>query len=304
MSKTIITAAITGSIHTPSMSPYLPVTPKEIADQAIGAARAGAAIVHLHARNPETGEPAFSPELYREIVTRITDACDVVINITTGGGNNMSVEQRLAAAVELKPEICSLNMGSMNFPMHTLLRKYTEFRHGWEREYIEESRDFVFKSTFKDIEDTVRLLSPLGTRFEFECYDVGHLYTLSFFEREGLIEAPYAVQFVMGILGGIGASLEELVHLKTTADRLFDSRYRFSVLAGGKAQMRIAAGAAILGGNVRVGMEDSLFISAGQLCESNAQQVEKAVRILSELSCDIATPADARQMLELKGRVG
>jgi uncharacterized protein (DUF849 family) len=260
--------------------------------------------VHLHARNPETGEPASSPELYREIVTRITDACDVVINITTGGGNNMSVEQRLAAAVELKPEICSLNMGSMNFPMHTLLRKYTEFRHGWEREYIEESRDFVFKSTFKDIEDTVRLLSPLGTRFEFECYDVGHLYTLSFFEREGLIEAPYAVQFVMGILGGIGASLEELVHLKTTADRLFDSRYRFSVLAGGKAQMRIAAGAAILGGNVRVGMEDSLFISAGQLCESNAQQVEKAVRILSELSCDIATPADARQMLELKGRVG
>jgi uncharacterized protein (DUF849 family) len=234
MSKTIITAAITGSIHTPSMSPYLPVTPKEIADQAIGAARAGAAIVHLHARNPETGEPASSPELYREIVTRITDACDVVINITTGGGNNMSVEQRLAAAVELKPEICSLNMGSMNFPMHTLLRKYTEFRHGWEREYIEESRDFVFKSTFKDIEDTVRLLSPLGTRFEFECYDVGHLYTLSFFEREGLIEAPYAVQFVMGILGGIGASLEELVHLKTTADRLFDSRYRFSVLAGGK----------------------------------------------------------------------
>ncbi|MBB6014084.1 uncharacterized protein (DUF849 family) [Aquamicrobium lusatiense] len=304
MSKTIITAAITGSIHTPSMSPYLPVTPKEIADQAIGAARAGAAIVHLHARNPETGEPASSPELYREIVTRITDACDVVINITTGGGNNMSVEQRLAAAVELKPEICSLNMGSMNFPMHTLLRKYTEFRHGWEREYIEESRDFVFKSTFKDIEDTVRLLSPLGTRFEFECYDVGHLYTLSFFEREGLIEAPYAVQFVMGILGGIGASLEELVHLKTTADRLFDSRYRFSVLAGGKAQMRIAAGAAILGGNVRVGMEDSLFISAGQLCESNAQQVEKAVRILSELSCDIATPANARQMLELKGRVG
>ncbi len=304
MSKTIITAAITGSIHTPSMSPYLPVTPKEIADQAIGAARAGAAIVHLHARNPETGEPASSPELYREIVTRITDACDVVINITTGGGNNMSVEQRLAAAVELKPEMCSLNMGSMNFPMHTLLRKYTEFRHGWEREYIEESRDFVFKSTFKDIEDTVRLLSPLGTRFEFECYDVGHLYTLSFFEREGLIEAPYAVQFVMGILGGIGASLEELVHLKTTADRLFDSRYRFSVLAGGKAQMRIAAGAAILGGNVRVGMEDSLFISAGQLCESNAQQVEKAVRILSELSCDIATPADARQMLELKGRVG
>lgn len=302
--KTIITAAITGSIHTPSMSPYLPVTPKEIADQAIDAARAGAAIVHLHARNPETGEPASDPKLYREIISRITDACDVVVNITTGGGNNMSVEQRLAAAVELKPEICSLNMGSMNFPMHTLLRKHTEFKHGWEREYIEESRDFVFKSTFKDIEDTVKLLSPLGTRFEFECYDVGHLYTLSFFEREGLVEAPYAIQFVMGILGGIGASLEELVHLKGTADRLFGDRYRFSVLAGGKAQMQIAAGGAILGGNVRVGMEDSLFISAAKLCKSNAEQVEKAVRILRELSCEIATPEDARRMLKLKGRVG
>lgn len=302
--KTIVTAAITGSIYTPSMSPYLPVTPKEIADQAIDAARAGAAIVHLHARNPDTGEPASSPELYREIVNRIADACDVVINITTGGGNNMSVEQRLAAAVELKPEICSLNMGSMNFPMHTLLRKHRDFTHEWERRYIEESRDFVFKSTFKDIEDTIRLLKPLGTRFEFECYDVGHLYTLSFFERERLINAPYAVQFVMGILGGIGASPEELVHLRTTADRLFGDRYRFSVLAGGKAQMRIAAVGAVMGGNVRVGMEDSLFISAGEFCRSNAEQVEKAVRILGELSCEVATPADARRMLELKGRAG
>lgn len=302
--KTIITAAITGSIHTPGMSPYLPVTPEEIAEQAIGAARAGAAIVHLHARDPKTGEPASDVSLYREIIGRITDACDVVINITTGGGNNMTVEQRLAAALELKPEICSLNMGSMNFPMHTLLRKYNAFKHDWEKPYIEESRDFVFKSTFKDIEDTISLLTPLGTRFEFECYDVGHLYTLSFFEREGLVEAPYAIQFVMGILGGIGASLEELVHLKTTADRLFGDRYRFSVLAGGKEQMRIGAGGAIMGGNVRVGMEDSLFISAGELCKSNAQQVEKIAGILEELSFDIATPAEARQMLGLKGGVG
>lgn len=302
--KTIITCAVTGSIHTPSMSPHLPVTPKEIADQAIGAARAGAAIVHLHARNPETGEPASDPKLYREIIARITDACDVVVNITTGGGNNMSVEQRLAAAVELKPEICSLNMGSMNFPMHTLLRKYGSFKHEWERFYIEESRDFVFKSTFKDIEDTISLLKPLGTRFEFECYDVGHLYTLSFFEREGLIEAPYAIQFVMGILGGIGASLEELVHMKTTADRLFGDRYRFSVLAGGKMQMRIGAAGAMLGGNIRVGLEDSLFIAAGELASSNAEQVEKVSRILSELSFEIATPADARRALKLKGRGG
>lgn len=302
--KTIITAAITGSIHTPGMSPHLPVTPEEIAEQAIGAARAGAAVVHLHARNPETGEPASDVTLYREIIGRITDACDVVINITTGGGNNMTVEQRLAAALELKPEICSLNMGSMNFPMHTLLRKYKEFKHDWEKPYIEESRDFVFKSTFKDIEDTISLLTPLGTRFEFECYDVGHLYTLAFFERESLVEAPYAIQFVMGILGGIGASLEELVHLKTTADRLFGDRYRFSVLAGGKEQMRIGAGAAIMGGNVRVGMEDSLFISAGELCKSNAQQVEKIAGILKELSFDIATPVEARQVLGLKGGVG
>ncbi|MBL8582119.1 MAG: 3-keto-5-aminohexanoate cleavage protein, partial [Rhizobiaceae bacterium] len=217
---------------------------------------------------------------------------------------NMDIEQRLAAAVELKPEICSLNMGSMNFPMHTLLKKYRDFRHAWERPYIEESRDFVFKSTFKDIEDTVRLLTPLGTRFEFECYDVGHLYTLSFFEREGLITPPYAVQFVMGILGGIGATLEELVHLKTTADRLFGDRFRFSVLAGGKAQMRIAAAGAMLGGNVRVGLEDSLFISAGRLAESNAEQVEKAARILGELGFDLASPAQARAMLRLKGRDG
>ncbi|WP_137391977.1 3-keto-5-aminohexanoate cleavage protein [Rhodoligotrophos defluvii] len=302
--KTIITCAVTGSIHTPSMSPYLPVTPKEIAEQAIEAAQAGAAIVHIHARDPQTGEPASSPALYREIVTRISDGCDAVINITTGGGNNMSVEQRLAAAVELRPEICSLNMGSMNFPMHTLLRKYRAFRYEWERSYIEESRDFVFKSTFKDIEETIALLSPLGTRFEFECYDVGHLYTLAFFEREGSLNAPYAVQFVMGILGGIGASIEELVHMKSAADRLFADRYRFSVLAGGKAQMQIAAAGAAMGGNIRVGLEDSLYIAAGELAKSNAEQVRKAVRILTELSCPIATPEEARRILHLKGRGG
>ncbi|MCO5072174.1 MAG: 3-keto-5-aminohexanoate cleavage protein [Rhizobiaceae bacterium] len=303
-SRTIITCAITGSIHTPSMSPYLPVTPKAIADQAIDAARAGAAVVHIHARHPETGEPASSPAIYREILTRIMDACDVVINITTGGGNNMSVEDRLAAAVELKPEICSLNMGSMNFPMHPLLKKYTDFTHAWEKPYIAESRDFVFKSTFKDIEDTISLLGPLGTRFEFECYDVGHLYTLSFFEREGLLRAPYAIQFVMGILGGIGSGIEELVHMKSTADRLFGDRYRFSALAGGKAQMRIAAASAMLGGNIRVGLEDSLFISAGELANSNAQQVEKAVRILGEIGCEVASPDEARHMLGLKGKGG
>jgi uncharacterized protein (DUF849 family) len=299
---TIITCAITGSIHTPSMSPHLPVTPKDIADSAVEAAKAGAAVVHLHARDPETGEPTSSVALFREIVTRIGDACDAVINITTGGGNNMSVEERLEAATALKPEICSLNMGSMNFPMHTLLRKYTRFEHSWERAYMEDSRDFVFKSTFKDIEDTIALLAPMGTRFEFECYDVGHLHTLAFFEQEGLIEPPIAIQFVMGILGGIGSSVEDLVQMKSAADRLFADRYCFSVLAGGKAQMRIATVGAIMGGNVRVGLEDSLFIAAGELATSNAQQVEKVTRLLNELSCPVASPAEARKMLALKGR--
>lgn len=301
---TIITCAVTGSIHTPSMSPHLPVTPIEIADSAIGAAKAGAAIVHLHARNPETGEPSSRLDYYREIVDRITDACDAVINITTGGGNNMSVEERLEAATTLKPEICSLNMGSMNFPMHTLLQKFSKFQHPWEQPYIEESRDFVFKSTFKDIEDTITLLSPLGTRFEFECYDVGHLHTLSFFHKQGLIEAPIAIQFVMGILGGIAATLPDLVHMKQTADSLFGDQYTFSVLAGGRAQMQIAAAGAMMGGNARVGLEDSLYISAGELALSNAQQVEKARRILQELSFAIATPSDARKRLGLKGRMG
>ncbi len=300
--KVIITCAVTGSIHTPTMSPHLPVTPDEIATQAVEAANAGAAILHLHARDPENGRPTADPAVFMQFLPRIKQECNAVINITTGGSSLMTLEERLAAPNLAKPEMASLNMGSMNFGLFPMQRRYSEWKHQWEPELLEATRDVVFKNTFADIE---RIFSELGeghgTRFEFECYDVGHIQTLAFYLREGLIKKPVFVQFVMGVLGGIDSSPETLMHMKATADRLLGDQYRFSVLSAGRLQIPLATIGAILGGNVRVGLEDSLLIGRGQLATSNAEQVLKIRRILEELGYEIATPDEARAMLDLKG---
>jgi uncharacterized protein (DUF849 family) len=299
--KVIVSCAVTGSIHVPSQSPHLPITPDEIAHQAIGAAEAGAAIVHLHARDPETGAPTPDPGVFGRFLPRIRAGCDAVINITTGGGHGMSLEERTAAATRFKPELCSLNMGSMNFAIFPMAGRISEFKNDWEPRYLEMTRDYIFRNTFKDIETVLASLGADGTRFEFECYDVGHLYSLAHFLDRGLVEPPLFVQTIFGILGGIGADAENLMHMKAMADRLFGADYRWSVLGAGRHQTNLVTLGAILGSNVRVGLEDSLFISRGVLAESNAQQVGKIVRILSELSLEIATPDEAREMLALKG---
>jgi uncharacterized protein (DUF849 family) len=299
--KVIVSCAVTGSIHVPSQSPHLPITPDEIAEQAIGAAEAGAAIVHLHARDPQTGAPTPDPEIFGRFLPRIRAGCNAVINITTGGGHGMSLEERTAAATRFKPELCSLNMGSMNFAIFPMAGRISEFKHEWEPRYLEMTRDYIFRNTFKDIETVVASLGAHGTRFEFECYDVGHLYSLAHFLDRGLVQPPLFVQTIFGILGGIGPDAENLMHMKAMADRLFGSDYRWSVLGAGRHQTNLVTMGAILGGNVRVGLEDSLFISRGVLAESNAQQVAKIVRILSELSLEIATPDEAREILALKG---
>ncbi|MCG6121524.1 MAG: 3-keto-5-aminohexanoate cleavage protein [Microvirga sp.] len=300
--KVIITCAVTGAVHTPTMSPHLPITPDEIAAGAIGAAEAGAAIIHLHARDPENGSPTGAPEVFERFLPRIKQASDAVINITTGGGHGMSLEQRIAAAMWAKPEMCSLNMGSMNFGLFEMQSRYTEWKHDWEPAYLEMTRDFIFRNTFKDIEGVMKHLGEgCGSKFEFECYDVGHLYNLAYFAAAGLVKPPFFIQFVMGIRGGIGADPDNLMHLKRTADKLFGDDYLFSVLAAGRSQMPLATMGAILGGNVRVGLEDSLFIGRGELATSNAQQVAKIRAILENLGHEIATPDDAREMLDLKG---
>jgi uncharacterized protein (DUF849 family) len=300
--KVIITCAITGSIHTPSMSPFLPITPDEIADSAIGAAEAGAAIVHLHARNPETGRPDQSPEAFGRFLPRIKQRSNVVINLTSGGAPTMTVQERVSPAHHFKPEVASLNMGSMNFGLFPMLNRYKEFKHEWERGYLEGTRDLVFKNTFKDIEFILRTCADNGTRFEFECYDVGHLYNLSHFLERGLVKPPLFVQTVFGILGGIGTHPEDVLHMRRTADRLLGrENYSWSVLGAGRNQMSIAAMAASMGGNVRVGLEDSLWIGAGKLCESNAAQVKKARQIIEGLGLAIASPDEARGLLALKG---
>lgn len=301
-SKVIISCAITGSIHLPSMTPHLPITPEQIAQSAIGAAEAGAAILHLHARDPEDGRPTPDPEVFARFLPEIHAASDVVINITTGGGHGMTLEERTAAARHFQPELCSLNMGSMNFGLFPALDRIRDFQHEWEPAYLEMTRDFIFKNTFKDIESIVSELGAGGTRFEFECYDVNHLYNLAFFLEKGLVQPPLFVQSVFGILGGIGTDPEDVLHMKRTADRLFGDDYIWSVLAAGRHQTRLVTLGAILGSNVRVGLEDSIYLSRGVLAESNAQQVEKISRILRELSLEIATPDEARQMLGLKGR--
>ena len=301
--KVIITCAVTGSVHTPSMSPHLPLTPDQIAEQAIDAAKAGAAILHLHARDPQDGRPSFDPQVYRRFLPRIHAATDAVLNITTGGSITMTLEQRLAGALDLSAEMASCNMGSMNFGFFPILDKMKEFKYDWERDHIEGSRSSIFRNTFADIEQVLaRLGQAHGTRFEFECYDVGHLYTLKHFVDRGLVQSTIFLQFVLGILGGIGADPENLTHLKRVADKLFGDRYQWSVLGAGRHQMPLATQAALMGGNVRVGLEDSLSNAGGQLSTSNAEQVRRLRGILESLGLEIATPAEARQMLGLKGR--
>jgi uncharacterized protein (DUF849 family) len=298
----IVTCAVTGAIHTPTMSEYLPITPAQIAAEATAAAGAGAAIVHLHARDPQDGRPSPSPALFQEFLPAIKAGCDAVINITTGGGQNMTVQQRLECALACRPEMCSLNMGSMNFGLYPTLNRYKTFKHDWEPVYLEGSRDFIFKNTFADIEYILEHLGKgCGTRFEFECYDVGHLYSLAHVVDRKLVEPPLFVQTIFGILGGIGADTENLLHMRRTADRLFGDAYEWSVLAAGRHQMPMATVAATMGGNVRVGLEDSVYIAKGALATSNAEQVAKIRRILGELSLEIATPDQARARLALKG---
>jgi uncharacterized protein (DUF849 family) len=299
--KVIITCAITGSIHTPSMSPHLPVTADAIAAAAIEAAEAGAAIVHLHARDEATGRPDQSPEAFARFLPRIKQATNVVINLTTGGAAYMTIEERVRPAAVFKPEVASLNMGSMNFGLFPMLARFKTFKHEWERQGLENSRDLVFRNTFKDIEFALETLGGAGTRFEFECYDTSHLYNLAHFLERGLVKAPLFVQTVFGILGGIGPHPEDVMHMKRTADRLFGKDYRWSVLGAGRNQLPIAAQAAAMGGNVRVGLEDSLWSGPGRLASSNAEQVRAVRQIIEGLGLSVATPDEAREILELKG---
>ncbi|MFZ4808769.1 MAG: 3-keto-5-aminohexanoate cleavage protein [Hyphomicrobiaceae bacterium] len=299
--KVMITCAVTGAIHTPSMSPFLPITPEEIADAAIGAAEAGAALVHVHARDPKTGRPDQAPEAFAPFLKVIKQRTDAVINITTGGAPTMTVEERLRPCAHFKPEVASLNMGSMNFGLYPMLERTKEFKHDWERPYLDGSRDRIFKNTFTDIENILTSCAENGTRFEIECYDIGHLYTLRHFADRGLVKPPFFIQSVFGILGGIGAHPEDVAHMKRTADRLFGDDYYWSVLGAGRNQLTVAAQAIALGGNVRVGLEDSLWAGPGRLAKTNAEQVKLARQMIEALGLEIATAADAREMLKLKG---
>lgn len=303
MSKSvIITCAVTGGIHTPTMSPYLPVTPEEISDAALGAAEAGASIIHLHARDPENGRPDARPETFMQFLPTIKEGCDAVVNVSTGGGLGMTIDQRLAAATHASPEMASLNMGSLNFGIFPMAQKHTEWKHEWEPEFLEMTRDFIFPNTFKTIEYALEHLGEEhGTRFEFECYDLGHLYNLAYFVDAGLIKPPFFIQMIYGILGGVGADLDNLMHMHTIAQKLFGDDFEWSVLGAGKNQMPFATQSAMLGGNVRVGLEDSLYIGRGELAKSNAEQVLKVRRLVEELGMTVATPAEARERLGLKG---
>jgi len=299
--KVIITCAVTGSIHTPSMSPHLPITPEEIAQAAVGAAKAGAAIVHLHARDPKNGSPTQDPALFRQFAGKIRAASDVVLNFTTGGAATMTIEERLQPALQLRPEVASLNMGSMNFGLYEMIGRYKEFKYDWEKPYLAGSDERIFRNTFKDIAYILQSCSENDTRFEIECYDIGHLYTAAHFLDRKLVKPPLLIQSVFGIRGGIGPHPEDVMHMKRTADRLFGDAYYWSVLGAGRNQMFIAAMSAVMGGNVRVGLEDSLWLGRGQLAKSNAEQVAKARRIIEEIGLAVATPDEARQMLKLKG---
>lgn len=300
--KVIITCAVTGSVHTPTMSDHLPITPDEIVSQSVEAVEAGAAILHLHARDPETGRPSQDTELFMNFLPRIKQTTDAIINVTTGGGLGMSLDQRLAPAHRAEPELVSLNMGSMNFGIFALAEKYEQWKFDWEKPYLAQTRDLIYPNTFAMIETIISDLgNAYGTRFEFECYDVGHLYTLYYFYKKGLIKPPLFIQCILGVMGGIGADIDNLIHMKQMADRLFGDDYYLSCIAIGKHQMPFLTTCAALGGNVRVGLEDSLYIGKGSLAKSNAEQVSKIRRIIEELGMEIATPDEAREMLHLKG---
>ncbi|MBC7608782.1 MAG: 3-keto-5-aminohexanoate cleavage protein [Polaromonas sp.] len=299
--KVIISCAVTGAIHTPSMSPYLPVTADEIAEASIAAVEAGAAIIHLHARDPITGKPDQRPEAFTPFLAQIKARSNAVVNLTTGGSPYMTVQERMQPAKVLKPEVASMNMGTMNFGLFPMLQRFKDFKHDWERPYLEGSKDLIFRNTYGDLEAVLTELSVNDTRFEFECYDTSHLYNLAHFVERGLVKAPFFIQTVFGILGGIGTHPDDVMHMKRTADRLFGDNYRWSVLGAGASQMKIAAMSASMGGNVRVGLEDSLWIGKGQLATSNAQQVRKVRDILEGLGLEIATPDEAREILQLKG---
>jgi uncharacterized protein (DUF849 family) len=301
MAKVILTCAVTGSIHTPSMSPYLPVTPDQIVADALGAFEAGASVLHLHARDPETGRPSSSPGIFHEFLPRIKQASDAVINITTGGGLGMTLDERLAAALSAKPELASMNMGSMNFNISGAAARVTEWMFDWEKPFLEGTADLIMSNTFGQIERGLREMGDNGTRFEFECYDIGHLYTLAHFADRKLAQPPFFIQGVFGILGGIGAQPAHLLHMRETADRLFGKDYRFSALAAGRHQLPMVTLSAILGGHVRVGLEDSLYAGPGKLATSSADQVRKIRSIIENLGLEIATPAEAREMLATKG---
>ncbi|WP_257557911.1 3-keto-5-aminohexanoate cleavage protein [Sphingobium sp. CFD-2] len=301
MRKVIVTCAVTGGIHTPSMSPHLPVTPEEIATSAMEAARAGATIVHLHARDPENGRPSQDPTIYARFLPVIADRCDAIINITTGGSPILTLEDRLAPALTFQPEIASLNMGSMNFAFYEMLQRCDSFEHDWEEPYVRGSDNYIFRNTFRDIAHILESCSAQGTRFEVECYDIGHLYSAAHFADRGLLKPPFFIQSVFGIRGGIGVHPEDVAMMRRTADRLFGDDYIWSVLGAGRHQMPIATMSASMGGNVRVGLEDSLWGEPGRLAKSNAEQVERIVAVLHGLSLEVATPQDAREMLQLKG---
>ena len=302
--RVIITCAVTGSIHTPTMSPSLPVTPEEISDAGIKAAEAGAAILHLHARNPEDGRPTQDPSVFAKFLPVIHNGCDAVINITTGGSAYMTIEERLKPALLFGPEVASLNMGSMNFGLFPMLRRFKDFRHEWEREHLENSRSLVFRNTYEDIEKIISSCRVNDSRFEFECYDVGHLYNLSYFLESKLVEPPLFIQLVLGIMGGIGGEPDHLMHMKQTADRLFGGDYQWSILGAGRQQIPLATIGAAMGSNVRVGLEDSLWDGPGTLAASNAAQVSRMRTVLEAMHYQVATPDEARQMLSLKGRDG
>jgi uncharacterized protein (DUF849 family) len=299
--KVIVTCAVTGGIHTPTMSPYLPITADQIANEAIAAAQAGASIVHLHARKPENGQPSQDPALFRAFLPAIAGRSDVVINLTTGGAPNMLVDERLQPVLELKPEVASLNMGSMNFGLYPMLGRYKEFKHDWERPYLEGSEDRVFRNTFKEIRYILETCNDFGTRFEVECYDTSHLYTAAHFADRGILKPPFFIQSVFGLLGGIGSHPDDVMHMRRTAERLFGKDYFWSVLGAGRSQIPLATMSASMGGNVRVGLEDSLWDGPGRLATSNAQQVNRIVSILKSLNLEVASPAETREMLQLKG---
>ncbi len=301
MSKVIITCAVTGAIHTPSMSPYLPVTPEEIIEASVGAAEAGAAIIHLHARDPITGKPDQSPEAFAKFLPQIKARTNAALNLTSGGSPFMKIDERIQPSLRFAPEVASLNMGSINFALFPMLDRFKTFKHPWEKEHLEGSRDLIFRNTFKDIEYALAACAANGTRFELECYDIGHLYNLAHFAERGLIKPPFFVQSVFGILGGIGVHEEDVIHMKRTADRLFGKDYQWSVLGGGRHQMRIATLSIGMGGNVRVGLEDSLWQGKGTLAKSNADQVRQVRQIIEGLGHEVATPDEAREMLQLKG---